>query len=89
MLALPEEIKVLLTFLVTQGVKSLAKLFGKDINGGGAAVVAVLVGAIVFFIEGVIALFPEHEELAEIILSLLAVVLGSFGTHYTYKNIAK
>ena len=87
MITLPEEIKALLTFLVTQGVKAVAKLFGKDIGGLGAAAVAVLVGAIIFFVEGVLNLFPEKQELVAAILSFVTVVLGSFGAHYTYSGL--
>ena len=78
MIALPNEIKILLTFLVTQGLKALFKLFGKDLGGLGAAIVAVVVGAIIFFIEGVVALFPEQQELIASVLSFVAVILGSY-----------
>ena len=89
MIALPEEIKVLFTFLVTQGVKAVAGMFGKDIGGAGAAMIAVFVGAVVFFAEGLLSLVsPEKQELAEAVLAFVALLLGSFGTHYTYKNIA-
>jgi hypothetical protein len=90
MFALPEEIKVLVAFLVTQGVKAVANLFGKDIGGVGAASVAVFVGAVVFFAEGLLALVsPEKQEVVQSALALVALLLSSFGTHYTYKNISK
>jgi hypothetical protein len=90
MFALPEEIKVLVAFLVTQGVKAVANLFGKDIGGIGAAGVAVLVGSIVFFAEGLLALVsPEKQEVVQSALALVALLLSSFGTHYTYKSIGK
>ena len=90
MFSLPEEIKVLVAFLVTQGVKAVANLFGKDIGGVGAAGVAVLVGAIVFFAEGLLALVsPEKQEVVQSALALVALLLSSFGTHYTYKGINK
>ena len=89
MVALPEEIKILLTYLVTQGVKALASLFGKDIAGWGAAVVAVLVGAVLFFLEGILALVPaDKQELVASVLAFVAVILGSFGTHYSVKSLA-
>ena len=89
MIALPNEIKVLLTFLVTQGVKSLANLLGKDVSGWGSALVATVVGSIVFFVEGLLALVPaDKQELVGGILSFVALLLGSFGTHYTYRNIS-
>ena len=88
MITLPLEIKIFLTFLITQGIKSVAKLFGKDIGGTGAAVVAVIVGAIVYFVEGILALVSaDNVELYSSALALIALVLGSYGTHYTYKSI--
>ena len=90
MFALPEEIKVLVAFLVTQGVKAVANLFGKDIGGVGAAAVAVLVGSIIFFAEGLLGLVsPEKQEVVQSALALVALLLSSFGTHYTYKGINK
>jgi hypothetical protein len=90
MFALPEEIKILITFVVTQGVKAVANLFGKDISGAGAAGVAVLVGSIVFFAEGLLGLVsPEKREVAQSALALVALLLGSFGTHYSYKNFGE
>ena len=90
MFALPEEIKVLVAFLVTQGVKAVANLFGKDISGMGAAAVAVLVGSVVFFAEGLLGLVsPDKQEVVQSALALVALLLSSFGTHYTYKNVAK
>ncbi len=90
MFALPEEIKVLVAFLVTQGVKAVANLFGKDIGGMGAAGVAVLVGSVVFFAEGLLSLVsPEKQEVVQSALALVALLLSSFGTHYTYANLKK
>ena len=89
MIALPYELKMLITFLVTQGIKSIANVFGKKVGGHGAAFVAVGVGAIIFFVEGILALVPvDKREAVEAGLSFVAVILGSFGTHYTYKNIS-
>ena len=88
MLVLPIEVKALLTYLITQGVKAFLSLFGKDISGGASAITAVVVGSVLFFIEGILELVPaEFIPVAESGLALLAVILGSFGTHYTYKNI--
>jgi len=87
MIALPNELKILITFLITQGIKAVFGLFSKDLSGVGAAITAILVGAVIVFIEGVLNLFPESQEIVSAVLGFLAVVLGSFGTHYTYRNI--
>lgn len=88
MITLPLEIKIFLTFLITQGIKAVAKLFSKDIGGTGAALVAVIVGAVVYFVEGMLALVPEDKVgLYGSALAFIAMILGSYGTHYTYKSI--
>jgi len=88
MIALPLELKALITFLITQGIKSLLGLFGKSVEGVVAAVVALTVGAIVFFVEGMLALVPADKvELVAGALAFIAMLLSSFGTHYTYKRI--
>jgi hypothetical protein len=82
-------IAALITFLVTQGVKSFLKLFGKDLSGGAAAFVAVLAGAVVFFFNGVIALIPPEQQQGVVaVLTFIAAILAAFGVHYTYKHVA-
>lgn len=91
MFALPIELKIalgsLLTLLLTAGMKSIAKLLGKDIAGGWAAIVATLVATILFFIDGIVALIPvEYQEVAAGLFGLIITVLSAFGLHYTRKN---
>jgi hypothetical protein len=86
---LPVEVKLFLTFLVTQGIKGLFSLWGKEISGGVSAFVAVLVGSMVFFIEGVISLFPpEQQAIAISFFGFVTVILGAFGAHKTYKGLS-
>ena len=88
LIELPIEIKGLLSYLITQGLKALWNLFGKDFGGGAAAFAAVLVGAVLFFLEGLLGLVPDAQvELVNAILGLLVLVLSSFGIHYTYRNL--
>jgi len=92
MFELPVEIVGLITllvaFLVAQGVKGVFSLFGKDISGYAAAFTAVAVGAVVFFMEGIIGLFPpDAQQLVVAILQALSLVLGMFGVHKTYKGL--
>ena len=92
MFELPIEIVGLITllvaFLVAQGVKGLFSLFGWEIGGYAAAFTAVLVGAIVLFVEGFVGLFPpETQQIVTGILQAVAMILGMFGVHKTYKGL--
>ena len=90
LISLPEELKVLLVFLITQGLKALWNLAGKDFGGGAAAFAAVVVGAVLFFIDGLLALVPvEYQDAVAATLSFIVAILGAFGVHYSYRNIAK
>ena len=86
---LPIELKAALTFFITQGIKSVLNLVGKDMEGILAAVAAVTVGASLFFIEGALALVPEqYIEATASFLALLVLLMSAFGLHYTVKSIA-
>lgn len=93
MFELPPDLRVavagLLTYLLTQGLKALANLIGFDFGGWGSALVASLVGAILLFIDGIVALIPpEWQPVASAVFGLIAAVLSGFGIHYTYKGAA-
>ena len=85
---LPLEIKGLLTYLVTQGIKAFLGLFGKDMSGWTSAVAASLSAAIIFFIEDILAVLPE-EAVPGVNsgLAFAVALLSAFGLHYTYKNV--
>jgi len=88
MIGLPIEIKAFLTFAITQGIKAVLALFGKDMSGMTSAVAAVVVGSILFFIEGVLALVPaEYADSVSAFLALVVALLSAFGIHYVYKNV--
>jgi len=90
LIALPIEIKALLSYLITQGLKALWALFGKDFGGGAAAFGAVVVGAVLFFLEGILGMIPEdYIDVVNGALGLIVLILSSFGIHYTYKNVVK
>ena len=87
-LVLPEEIKVFLTFLVTQGLKALFNLFGKDFGGVAAGVVAAVVAIVLFGAETLLGLVPdEYKDSVAAALSFIVALLGAFGVHYSYRNI--
>ena len=76
-------------FLVAQGVKGFLAIFGKDLSGYAAAFTAVVVGALLVFIQGFVGLFPpEIQEIVVTILKALVTILGMFGAHKTYKGLA-
>ena len=92
MFELPVEIvsliALLVAFLVAQGVKGLFALFGWEIGGYAAAFTAVLVGAIVLFVEGFVGLFPpDTQQIVTVVLQAVAMILGMFGVHKTYKGL--
>jgi len=91
MFELPSEAVVLITlgvgFLVTQGVKGLLANFGIDLSGKAAALTAVIVGAIVIFINGFVGLFPlDVQETVVVVLQAVVGILGMFGIHKTVKG---
>lgn len=86
MFQLPETAKTLLAFLITNGIKALLGLFDIELAGKAAAIVASLVAAILFFIEGILAGVPEAQEIVVQVLSLIAMILSAFGIHYSVKE---
>lgn len=81
-------IMVLVTFLVTAGIKSISSMLGLDLSGYGSAVTAALV-AILFgvFQSSVIPLIPaEFLPLVDQIAGLLIALLGAMGVHKTVKS---
>lgn len=91
MFELPIEIVALITliisFLVMQGAKSLLANFGWDLSGKVAMFTAILVGSIVFFIEGFVGMFPvDVQQVVVTVLQALIAVLGMFGVHKTVKG---
>ena len=90
MFALPPEVKALLAYLITQGLKAFLALFGKDISGVFAAIVAAFVAAFLLFAEGVIgALPPDVQNIVVVALNALVAILGAFGVHYTYQGLKR
>ena len=92
MFELPIEIVGLITiaiaFLVAQGVKGVASLFGWDIGGYAAAFTALVVGLLVLFIEGFVGMFPaDVQEIVVLILQAFGMIFGMFGAHKTYKGL--
>ena len=84
------EVAALLTFLLTNGIKALFGLFGVEVAGKWAAVVAALVGAVLFFGQGIVGgLEPGVREIVVQVLNALVVILGAFGVHYSIKSAAE
>lgn len=90
---LPDDLKaivlLLITPLVTEGLKSLGELLHIDLSGKAAAVAAALCGALFFFADALLANVPaQYETIANALLGLLVVILGSFGVHRTMVRFA-
>lgn len=86
----PNEIQLLLAagvgFLVTNGLKSLSQLLGKDISGWAAAITASVVTGIVAFANSLLSAVPAaNQETVVILFTLLVSILGAFGAHYSLK----
>ena len=76
-----------MTFLVTEGLKALGGIFKIDVSGVGSVVVAAIVGVLLLLVNGWLALIPaDYVEIAKSVMSLLVVVLSSFGVHKTVKR---
>jgi uncharacterized membrane protein len=83
---LPEELKALIgiivTLLVTEVLKFVAARLNIDLSGYAAQVTAALVGAVVVFINAALSNVPaEFAPIANSLLGLVVVVLGSFGAY--------
>lgn len=80
-------ILLVVTYLVTGGIKSLSQLLGADLSGSAAAITAAIVGLLVAMWQAVIVpVIPASAlPLVEPIAGMVIVILGSFGLHKTVK----
>jgi len=88
---LPTELEALLAagigYLVTQGLKSLSTLLGKDLSGWGAALTAAIVTTTVLFFDALLSAVPAAAAPSvTIALMLLISILGAFGVYKTVKG---
>ena len=75
-----------ITWLVTEGLKSLSNVLGFDMSGVKTAVTAALVAIALAAVNGVFGLIPaQYYEVAQVVMSLLVAILGSFGVHRQVK----
>lgn len=91
---LPEAFVALITagvtFLLVQGAKEVLSIFKIDLSGYVAAATAITVSIIVAFVNGLLGQIPvAWETIANAILNLLVVLLGTlgpFGIFRVYKG---
>jgi hypothetical protein len=93
LIELPVEIQAVIAagigFIVTEGLKALSQVLGKDISGAGAAITAALVTAVIVFANALLAIVPaEYQSLAQALLGVLVAVLGAFGIHRQFRRFA-
>ena len=91
---LPYELQALLAagvaYLVTNGLKSLSELVGKDISGIGSVITASLVGAVVVFANSLLSAIPaEAQQSVQAAFGLAVALLGAFGLHRAVKGSPK
>ena len=81
-------ILLLITFLVTAGIKSISTLLGKDLSGYGSALTAGIVAlSIGIFQAVVVPLIPvAYVSIIETIAEVLVLALGAAGIHKTVKS---
>jgi hypothetical protein len=88
MFTLPPEFKAAMTFLITQGIKSIFAMFKVQISGWGSVAVASFVGAVLFFADSIVgALQPDQQSAVTMVVTLVMVILSAFGIHYTYAGL--
>jgi hypothetical protein len=89
---LPEPLQVLLltgvTFVVTQFLKWLSGQIGTDLSGYGAQVSSAIVASVLVLINALLAQIPaELEAIANALLNLVVVILGSWGAYKFYRTV--
>jgi len=97
MTEIPAEVLVILqflvvgivTFLVTQGLKALAKLLHKDFSGWASMITAIFVATIMFFLQQIVSVLPPAvAQITFTIVGLIGMVLSAMGVHYSYKGLS-
>ena len=83
-------ILLVVTFLVTEGLKGLSQLVGADLSGYGAAIVAGFVALLVGLFQSVLVplIPPAFLPIVEPVAVLLVTILGAIGVHKTIKRFA-
>ena len=90
---LPEELKSLLfvgvVFLVTQALKFISDLIGKDLSGHAAETAAGITAALVVIANAALSNVPsDYAPLVAGGLQFVVVLLGSFGLYAAYRKIS-
>lgn len=78
---------ILVSFLVTAGIKSISDLAGADLSGYGAAITATAVAVVIGVVKT--AIMPqvpvEYLPMVEQIAGMIVTILGAMGVHRTVK----
>jgi uncharacterized membrane protein len=79
-------ILLVVTFLVTAGIKSFSAQFGIDISGQASVITAAIVAATMGLIRAYAGQIPaEYLPVIEQIAGVLITLLGAAGLHKTMK----
>jgi len=75
------------TYIVVEGLKSLGGVFNIDLSGAATAVTAAVMAVVLAGLSGVLAWIPpQYHEVAQVVMSLIVVIFGSFGVHGIVKK---
>jgi hypothetical protein len=85
----PVVVIVVLIYLITEGIVSVAKHFGRtEIQGKAAVIAAAIVGAFVVVVSFYVSTLPPADrEMAKNALILFGSILGSYGLNDTIKGL--
>ena len=82
LITLPEPLRVVvagfIAALVTEGLKALGNLFNIDLSGRAAALTALVVTAVLTYIDALLATVPPELET---VVNLIFALLIAFGVH--------
>lgn len=89
---LPDPLKALLlmgiTLLVTEVLKVIGAALKIDLSGYAAQVSSAVVASILVVINALLAQIPAgYESIANAVLNLIVVLLGSWGAYKFYRQV--
>ena len=94
LIELPDPLKALLlmavTVAVTEGLKWISGLLKRDLSGYAAQITSAIVAAILVLVNALLSHIPaQFEPIANSLLSLVVVLLGSWGAYKFAKQFNK
>lgn len=70
----------LVTALVTEGLKALSTVIGRDLTGKATVVASIIVGVVIFTFETIVAALPkEWQNVVQQFIQLILAILTAGG----------